>query len=402
MLLNDKQQQWGLQWTLLLFSFLLPLFPRLAAGLGMVGLLICLVRPKVFKEIRRTELLDILAFSTPLLIWLPALISGNPVGAKVETKLGLFFIPLVMALVPAKDIHGLCRKMMKFFFVGLASAVIFCLCSALYTYLSTGSNTFFYSKLGGYLRFHPSYFSMYILLGISFFALFYQKGWLSKKEISFGLPVMALFVLFIVLLSSRSQWINFMLLAPVLLFPILKESMGKWKAVLSILSCAILCGLILYSVPATKKRLMAVVEKSDSSSEKARVSNVRFQTWDVAWELFKEEPITGVGVQNLQQRRQEAYQSAAYTKPFEEKYNAHNQYLDLLAASGFIPLFFWLICLLWQRPVNGFGVFYFVSLSIFLLSFLMESMLETARGVMVFSYVQGMFLLVIKKPEYEV
>ena len=291
---------------------------------------------------------------------------------------------------------------MKSFFLGLTVAVVFCLCSAIYTYVITGENTFFYSKLGAYLRFHPTYFSMYLLLAISFFSLSYQQNWLSRRELRLGLPILLLFVIFIILLSSRSQWINFILIAPILIYPILKKAVGSLKAILLIIATALFCGFILFSIPATKNRLMAVVEKKDTSSARSKVSNVRFQTWEVAWELFKAEPLTGVGVQNLQEKRQEAYREAEYIKPFEEKYNAHNQYLDLLAASGFIPLMFWLICLFWQKPVNRFGTFYFMSLSIFLLSFFMESMLETARGVMVFSYVQGMFLLVIKKPEYEV
>ena len=89
---------------------------------------------------------------------------------------------------------------------------------------------------------------------------------------------------------------------------------------MSILGSALVCGFLLFSIPATKKRLMAVVEKKDTSSAKSRVSNVRFQTWEVAWELFKTEPLTGVGVQNLQEKRQEAYREAGYIKPFEEKY----------------------------------------------------------------------------------
>lgn len=143
--------------------------------------------------------------------------------------------------------------------------------------------------------------------------------------------------------------------------------------------------------------------KSKEADQSAKITNVRYQTWDASLKLFKDKPLVGVGVQNLQQEQLNMYETLDYERPFREKYNAHNQYLDLLAGAGLLPLCFWLICLFWQRSFNKqYFKFYTIALSVFLLSFITESMLETARGVMLFSFVMGLLMVSIKWKEYEV
>ncbi len=185
MLLNDKQQQQGLFLTLLLFAFFLPLLPRVATYIGAVGLLICFLNPRIYLRLKRSSILEILAFSTPLLIWLPALFMGYQVSGKVETKMGLFLLPLVFYLLDKDDLSQT-LKLFKSYFLGLCVAGVYTLAAASITFFSTGANNFFYSKLGAYLHFHPTYFSLYLILGICFFLIALRKKLLNSMEVKIG------------------------------------------------------------------------------------------------------------------------------------------------------------------------------------------------------------------------
>lgn len=401
MLLNDKQQQQGLFLTLLLFAFFLPLLPRVATYIGAVGLLICLLNPRIYLRLKRSSILEILAFSTPLLIWLPALFMGYPVSGKVETKIGLFLLPFVFYLLDSNDLFQT-LKLFKSYFIGLCVAGVYTLSAASITFISSGTNDFFYSKLGAYLHFHPTYFSLYLILGICFFLIALRKKLLKSREVKIGWIASVLFTVLILLLSSRSQWINFLIFIPLLVFPLLKDRLGGVKAIIVFFILGTIFLSAIYAIPATNKRLMDIF-KSRDSDQSAKITNVRYQTWDASLKLFKDKPIVGVGVQNLQQEQLKMYETLDYQRPLSEKYNAHNQYLDLLAGAGLLPLFFWLICLFWQRSHNKlYFKFYTIALSLFLLSFITESMLETARGVMLFSFVMGLLMVSIKWKEYEV
>ena len=401
MLLNDKQQQQGLFLTLLLFAFFLPLLPRVATYTGAVGLLICLLNPRIYLRLKRSSILEILAFSTPLLIWLPALFMGYPVSGKVETKIGLFLLPLVFYLLDKDDLSQT-LKLFKSYFLGLCVSAVYTLAAASITFISTGANNFFYSKLGAYLHFHPTYFSLYLILGICFFLIALRKKLLDSREVKIGWIASVLFTVLILLLSSRSQWINFLIFIPLLVFPLLKDRLGGLKAMLVFSISGVFFLSAIYAIPATNKRLMDIF-KSKEPDQSAKITNVRYQTWDASLKLFKDKPLVGVGVQNLQQEQLNMYETLDYERPFREKYNAHNQYLDLLAGAGLLPLCFWLICLFWQRSFNKqYFKFYTTALSVFLLSFITESMLETARGVMLFSFVMGLLMVSIKWKEYEV
>jgi O-antigen ligase len=401
MLLNDKQQQQGLFLTLLLFAFFMPLFPRVATYIGALGILICLLNPKIYLRLKRKNLLEILAFSTPLLVWIPALILGHSVGAKVETKVSLLLLPLVFYLID-QDIAAKSIQLFKSYFLGLCVAGLYCIGGATVSYFFDGSNNFFYSKLGSYIHIHPTYFSLYLIIAISFFMIAIRKNQLSQIERRIGWLATVFFSVLIVLLSSRSQWVNYVLIVPVLLFPLLQDRIGRVKAAVSFIFAGLFFAFSIYMIPATNKRLMDLFRLNDTT-EKVQVQNVRYQTWDASLELFKASPIVGVGIQNLQREQLLMYEQLNYERPLREKYNAHNQYLDLLAGAGLIPLIFWLVCLFWQRPVNkNLQAYYFTALILFLLSFLTESMLETARGVMLFSFIMGLLMVSMKRKPYAI
>ena len=229
-----------------------------------------------------------------------------------------------------------------------------------------------------------------------------RKNQLNQIERRIGWLATVFFSILIVLLSSRSQWVNYVLIVPVLLFPLLQDRIGSVKAAVLFIFAGLFFAFSVYMIPATNKRLMDLFSLNDTT-EKVQVQNVRYQTWDASLELFKASPLVGVGVQNLQREQLLMYEQLNYERPLREKYNAHNQYLDLLAGAGLIPLIFWLVCLFWQRPVNrNLQAYYFTALILFLLSFLTESMLETARGVMLFSFIMGLLMVSMKRKPYAI
>lgn len=111
----------------------------------------------------------------------------------------------------------------------------------------------------------------------------------------------------------------------------------------------------------------------------------RLASWQVGWEIFREQPWTGTGI---------GYLRAAVAKKYALLYPEvavplmpHNQYISVLAGTGVFGLLIFLLALLYPFRFRGYrrDPRFAVVMIVFLSSFLVENTLENALGV-------GMFL----------
>jgi O-antigen ligase len=377
---------------LLCFAFFLPLSPRIATYLALFLFLNWLLAgwPISYGK-HLLKPLPFLFYGFYLFLLLGLFYSDNlAVGLRnMETRMGLFFFPLLFFASPGPDDQH-SKRVLWAFLAGCLLASVYSLLGAVMTYWGTGEFSFFYEDLTRYLGFHPTYFGLYI----SFCLFILLKNlWFSKERLSgrnrfilWGL--VAFFFLFLLLLNSRMQLIAFVLLSGggFIIYAHLRNSLLKGIAVLAVGLCFF--GLIIWKVPQLSLRMKAALSGLASDKPDRSSSNLRLQLWNGALSAIKERPVRGYGPGDVQPVLDQYYQDNGLDVAAKKHLNAHNEYLQLSLTHG-LPALLWLLLLLFVSLYLGIRhrqallIFFVLTL---MLSFLTESMLAVQRGTLFISF----------------
>jgi len=176
-----------------------------------------------------------------------------------------------------------------------------------------------------------------------------------------------------------------------LLFFILKQ--GKWKLGLGILVILIILPLGSYQlIPSFKYRVdVTLWDLRYSQEENADLNfqsvGLRIKTWGCSWEIFKENPVVGVGFGDTNEMLFACYEriqlNADRSKWLD---SAHNQYLEQMVGGGAIALLLLLLVLStglkrkWRQNSELMIAF----LALMCAAMLSESILERQLGINLF------------------
>ena len=189
---------------------------------------------------------------------------------------------------------------------------------------------------GGYGIWHYSYI-------ISFISIYILNLFIMEKEkkVKIILFIISILVIFATLLSNtRSAW-----LAVVLGIFIILIINKKIKEIL-VLSTL---GIVLLVSLKDNQYVKPYIEKAKTITDvKTNGSNLgRFAIWETAYDIFKENPILGVGISNYDRANDHIYIDKATGKEYKKKYySAHSDYFGLLAETGIIGFIGFLIMIL--------------------------------------------------------
>lgn len=282
---------------------------------------------------------------------------------KLETKFALLAFPWVFGAFPI-PLHWR-RRILACFALGATAALIFCLALA---------DQWSYKALGEPLNFHPTYFSLY--LGVCLLWLFTETPREKRLIWLIGL----FWIAGILLLASRMQWLALAVTGGGLIWYKLFQKGRFWKATGALtLALALLAGA-LWVIPAARQRLERLVAEQTSGE-----GNVRQQVWHAALFDIRLAPLAGVGIGDTRNVLDARYAALGYEEPLQDHLNAHNQYLQTALALGIpgVLLLAWILAgPLLYKPEPALILF----LAMISLSFLTESMLETMRGTLFFSF----------------
>lgn len=183
---------------------------------------------------------------------------------------------------------------------------------------------------GGYGIWHYSYYITFISVYI--FNLFVLETEKRKKKL---LLIISLITIFAVLLSNtRSAW----LAMGIGVFTALLIN-KKIKQILIILGLGIVLILGFKNTPPVKKYIIKAKTIVDINENGSNLG--RFEIWTDAYNIFKANPVLGVGVSNYNNASSKDYK----TKPGGKYYSAHSDYLGLLCETGIIGFIGFLIML---------------------------------------------------------
>lgn len=258
------------------------------------------------------------------------------------------------------------------------------------------ANTFFgWKKSGSYLtqilNLHPPYLGVLLVASIVFLLkeVFYNFQITNQKKYRNGFIVLFLGV-FLFNITARNSLFFLVLLS--FLFLIYTK---RWKLLLIPILSLSIATLVIVNHPSQYYRIkmydMLGMSKSDEFKDK------RFTRLSASWEVFKTNPIIGVGIGNDQKLRNEQYQLNNDTIALEKNLNAHNQLFEYLAKHGLIGGFvfigvnlFFLIYFIRNKQF-----FYIILLCNVLIATLSESIFFRVLGIQFYSILISMGLLAV-------
>lgn len=296
------------------------------------------------------------------------------------------------------------RNLSAVFFYGLVLgcliAIVVCWSNAVSAVIRNNEpimNLFAWKRSNEYLtkilKIHPPYLGALILTSIFF--LFKER--LNFKAISAKRNILCLlsfvFVLFLFHLVSRNS-ILFLLI--VSLAYILYSK--KWKL---LVICCVLGISFSYMVTSSKSSYYNRKYYKMLNFTDERLGDKRFDRLKASWVVFLNHPIVGAGIGNDDIERLENYRLMGFNKAYEQKLNAHNQYLEFLSTFGLMGLLTFLFVLYWAVALSFKTKNYFILLllGLFMFACLTESFLERELGVKYFSALMSILIYKVIKNE---
>ncbi|AXT51956.1 O-antigen ligase family protein [Aquimarina sp. BL5] len=318
----------------------------------------------------------------------------------LQRSLSLFLFPLIFLFV--KEDASTVRKLFDFLLLGLVISFFINFSISIYNsasiikggfsfeismddltafidILTHGWNYFVgdeFSKL-----INPSYLSLYILLVLSY----YLKNSLDTRLRTF---IVVLLFLYLFLLASIAAYVILVIMSILLTFNIKDKSRKHTMFIMLLLGLIVfLNNPRVFDFYSKVKDFGNIIEYDNSTSEKARLLS-----WDASIKLIKEAPLLGYGIGDANDILIKKYKELRYTYNYENKYNAHNQFLQTFLQTGVIGFgvlvtIFILLAIHMKRSRNEFSVFL-----ILFISLIFESMLVRFNGIVFFSIVIPLLL----------
>ncbi len=391
-------------WNSLYIAFLLlPLGINLPTPFLVVSIILGLVN--IFKSGKKFDLDNKIVLLLPLyfIIMLFSLFFTDNIsdGLNIlQRSLSLFLFPLIFLFV--KEDASTVRKLFDFLLLGLVISFFINLSINIYNsasiikggfsfeismddltafidVLTNGWNYFVgdeFSKL-----INPSYLSLYILLVLSY----YLK---NKLDTGIRTFIVVLLFLYLFLLASIAAYMILVIMSTLLTFNIKDKSRKHTMLIMLLLGLIVfLNNPRVFDFYSKVKDFGNIIEYDNSTSEKARLLS-----WDASIKLIKEAPLLGYGIGDANDVLIQKYKELGYTYNYENKYNAHNQFLQTFLQTGVIGFgvlvtIFILLAIHMKRSRNEFSVFL-----ILFISLTFESMLVRFNGIVFFSIVIPLLL----------
>jgi len=326
-------------------------------------------------------------------------------GEILETKFSFLILPFVYAAYTNETKLQLSNYLKSFIF-GCITYAILCFAYATYAFYKPvytdlygvlydlGSNYFYYSYLSSV--FHPSYASMYAVVALTSIFYLYKKEVIKLNYL--WISVIAMFSIYILLLSSKAGWIGLIFIYSVFIVDLIRNS----KYFIATAIVGVLVGLFLflnvYYAPIYAQRIpkAEVIENAINENDKDNKAvttstdgtGSRIFVWKASVEVIKENLIFGVGTGDSRDKLMHKYLEKNMKTEYEFGLNSHNQFLNTAVSVGVLGLLALVLCFwipfyraLKQRNLLVIGFVIVVAMNL-----LFESMFERQSGVIFYVF----------------
>lgn len=274
--------------------------------------------------------------------------------------------------------------LLKTFVFGCVMAFVLSLGSQVYSYLQGEAYSFYYLDFIDILWMHPTYLSLYLNFGILAIYYLYTQSEVSFYYVSF---ITLLFVVFILLLSARMQIIIMFLCLFLTFSHLLIKNWSIKKALLLLLFGFGAVFFILQNQHLTNRfRYIQNLNYDYTQTKNWNGASVRLAIWNSALDVINEHKILGVGVGDEDDELLKSYKNNGFMFAYELNYVAHNQFVQILLATGLLGFLIYLATFIYLFYQS----FQYKNLLIFSLAFVLlltgftESFLRMQSGLVFF------------------
>lgn len=311
-------------------------------------------------------------------------------------RLSLVLFPLVLVF-PGEMIKNKAKILIRIFAVSTFLFMLFCYGYALYRSVNLQNGLWIFNPhpteypwlsyfYGSYLTIsqHPTYIAMYVLL--SAFICF--ESWfdysLEFHHRIWWLILGSLLLISQYFLSSRAGILISLVLVPfyfIRMFNRLRKKKFAWLGIILII-------IALLPVIVKNQRVDylygRVIHKQVGYERK---KDPRFIIWESALKIARKNILLGIGIGDVRTELALEYERIGEVKMAKERFNAHNQFLDVLLENGIIGfvLFLSIFLCMFYIALSDKNLLYGLFILMMFMFFLFETILYRLAGVSFFS-----------------
>lgn len=361
----------------------------------------------IIEPIQKSGIKRTIPFVLPFIIYiicLPYTYDFKSALSFILKSLPILILPLLFGL-NITIVKKYKDDIIKYYLNGLLiSCIISILIGCILFANNFNMNKLMYYELAEYLSLHPTYYSLYLLLGVILLMFSYEgKQW-------YKVMVLTIFVVTIILLQSRIAYVCLILLSVLKI----KSSLKKGSFI-SISALLVFILLMIFAVPNSLKRLEQTFYYSENltdliGNENENGVTQRLWLWENAMNHIKERIVLGHGLKsqkkifkwkihkhNLSNKTSYDYKEAALEVG---KLNLHNQYLQILYESGLVGFLFFLVSIFYiiKEAFRGKNYLFIYCYGLFLIFLLTENLLDRQMGIYFYSFMYP-FLYLLKSED---
>lgn len=354
--------------------------------------LFILKRDQLKQGLKNPKLIGLILFF--VLTALSAAFSGNSKEALFSIEVKMTFVLFPFLFFCFKWPLAILKRCIISFVSGCFFACLYLILRAFFYSMNGHPEYFFYSLFSNFI--HASYFAMYLILAIILVLIFYEDWFKTQKSIIYSSYFfISIFITSIFLCSSKLGLISFLICIPLTLIYKFKAVLSKKRVFLILLSFSLIFAFTAFLLPGLFSRFNAVFDLSLNTIDKttSESNQVRVLIWQEAVGLIKDNFLFGTGVGDANDELYKSYTKAGLTGAFAHKFNAHNQFFQTFIGMGLLG-FSLLIYLTFGKLISGFRSKNFLLMVfslLIILNFAVESMLQTAAGVLFFVFFVSLF-----------
>jgi O-antigen ligase len=412
-MLNSKLSSDLQYYCLILISSSL-LFPLLLSNILTIFLILLISfdqvvnKPKSF-ELKSNSLALVLLFVSLYLIYIVGLIYTENLRTALfllEKSLSILLFPLLFVFISPLSVKQV-KVILYALVISCFFACVIALVSACYSnYYDVSRNSsinwdnFTNQQLASFIYFHPTYLSLYLTLSlfVVFGDFFVNVELYSRAKKVLLLAISLFFIVVLILLAARIVLLAFLLISTIACFiygykygNLLKAGLGV-VFILSVLVVAIL------KIPAIGERFKEAINYNNEYSIDKQWGGrgMRLLKWECCIDLIQDYPLLGVGTGDTQDELQECYREKDFGQLLfwpHIKFNAHNQYLQIFLTTGVFGLLILLLCIIVPSylAIKKVNYLYLSFLSLFAITCLTESLLESNKGIVFYAFFNALF-----------
>lgn len=295
----------------------------------------------------------------------------------LSVKIPLVLIPVIAVFTGISD--SLKKKAAIAFSYSCVTVNLFLLIRAVINHHSGMQDPFFYDSYS--VLIHPAYMALMNVTAISIL-IFDDTSAFSKKKVISLLSIIFLSASAI-LMASKAGLLSMLIVY--LAFAIKTFSGNRFSKFLLTGTIVMIALAIIFIFPVKErvKQSLEALRHPEKAATMQEGTASRLLAWQTAWHIAKDYFPLGTGTGDIKNVTLSYYEHSGYSWPLYYKLNAHNQYLQSVAAigiGGLVSLAFILFIPLIHRKKEEslpliFNLLVFINL-------LFESMLEVQNGVM--------------------